>query len=101
MVRKRYYDISHYDYLKYKDMSDNPDNYFSKKKVINFDLIHHQCRGDPLLKPEKDHKTISSDEFKKYPQQEKNKVFSAGFRSNRDDLWIKRDIIIEYLKKNF
>ena len=67
--------MTYYDYLKYKEMSDNPENYFSKKKVVNFDLIHHQCRGDPLLKPEKDHKIISSDDFKKYPQQEKTRLF--------------------------
>ena len=86
--------MTHYDYRKYREMSDNPNNYFSKKKVVNFDLIHHQCRGDPLLKPEKDHKTISSDDSKKYPQQEKNKALSAVLRSNRDDSWIKRVIIM-------
>ena len=86
--------MTHYDYRKYREMSDNPDNYFSKKKVVNFDLIHQQCRDDPLLKPEKDHKTISSDDSKKYPQQEKNKALSAVFRSNRDDSWIKRVIIM-------
>ena len=54
MVRKR---LKHYfDYLDYKDMSDDPDNYFKNKKVINFNIIHNQCRGDPSQKSNKDHK---------------------------------------------
>ena len=40
--------ISYIDWFKYKRMISNPDDYFSKKQVVNFDIIHHECRGDPL-----------------------------------------------------
>ena len=86
--------MSYLDYLKYKHMSDNPDSYFEKKKVINFEIIHHQCKGDPLTKTEKEHKTVC--DFKNYPKDEKNKVLSSIFRNKRDDLWVKRDLMIEY-----
>ena len=31
----------------------------------------------------------------------KNKVLFPIFRNKQDDLWVKRDLMIEYLKKNF
>ena len=45
-------------------MSDNPDFYFENKKVINFETINHQCRGEPITKTEKEHKTVSRNDFK-------------------------------------
>lgn len=55
--------MTYYSYLDYKDMADDPDHYIKNKKVINFDIIHHECRGDPLQKSEKDHKTVTNDDF--------------------------------------
>ena len=40
--------MGHFDYLDYADMSRDPTKYFEKKKVINFDIIHHECQGYPL-----------------------------------------------------
>ena len=33
--------MRYFDYLDYKDMADNPDNYFKNKRVINVDIINH------------------------------------------------------------
>lgn len=44
-------------------MADERNNYFKIKKVINFDIIHHQGRGDPLHKSEKEHHTIVKEDF--------------------------------------
>ena len=93
--------MSYFDYLKYKGTSDNPNFYFENKKVINFEIINHQCRRDPLRKTEKEHKTVCTNDFKNYPKDEKNKVLFSIFRSKRDDLWVKRDLMIEYFKKKF
>ena len=50
----------------------------------------------------KDHKTVTMDDFKKYPENEKDKVVPAVIRNNdRDDLRIKRDLMIEHFKKIF
>ena len=40
-------------------MVDNPDNYFKEEKVINFEIIYHDCRGDPLTRSTKEHKAVS------------------------------------------
>ena len=34
------------DQNKYAELSKNPDEYLKNKKVINFDMINAQCRGD-------------------------------------------------------
>ena len=67
--------MSDFDYLKYKYMSDNPDFYFANKKVINFEIIHYQCRGDPLSKTEKENKTVCRNDFINYPKDKKQSTF--------------------------
>ena len=50
----------------------------------------------------KDHKVTTKNDFKNYPEADKNKVVSAAFNNvDRDDLWIKKDLMIEHFKKNF
>ena len=63
-------------------------------KVVNFDIIYHECRGDPLQKLYKEHKTIDKNDLKKYPENDKKDVLSAACHSGREDLWIKRDLIL-------
>lgn len=40
--------MRYFNHLDYEVMSNNPEFYFKNKEVVNFDLIHHRCRGDPL-----------------------------------------------------
>ena len=74
---------------------------FRKAKVIDFDVINHQCRGDKLQRTEKEYKTIDKTDLKDYPEKESKKILSAVFRNKRDNLWVKRDLMLEYFKKNF
>ena len=60
--------MSYYNHLKYQEMIEDPNNYFKNKVVVNFDIIHHECRGDPLKKTYKEHKTIEKKDFKYYPK---------------------------------
>ena len=45
-------------------MKDNPNKYFKKKKVVNFEIINHECRSDPLKKSYKEHQTEESEDLK-------------------------------------
>ena len=45
--------MSYTDDFKLKECIQNPGNYFKKVEVTNFDFIHHECRGNPLHKDEK------------------------------------------------
>ena len=84
-------------------MLEDPTSYFYREKVVNFDMINHECRGEPLEGSYKDYKTVKNSDFENFPKNEKKKkVLSGIFRNvNRDNLRIKRDLMIEYFKKNF
>ena len=56
-------------------MNDDLDSHFKKKEVINFDLIHHRCRSDPLKNSEEDHKTIVSEDLQNYPSIDEKKFY--------------------------
>ena len=37
--------IEYFDYCEYSEMAKDPTKYFDQKKMINFDIIHHECRA--------------------------------------------------------
>ena len=90
--------MGYFDYLYYQEMSKQPTKYFEQKKVINFDIIHHESRGDPLQGSYEDYQTVRSKDLEKYPAPEKKKLVSAMiWNIKRDDLYVEKDII----KDNF
>ena len=68
---------------------------------MNFDIINHKCRGDKLIGNYKDYKTIKNEDLKRYTKGEAQFVLSVAFRIKRDDLWVKRDLMIKHFKENF
>lgn len=67
--------MRYYNYLDYQDMAKDPDGYFREKKVINFDIIHHQYWGDPLKKSIKEHKTVDLMIFLSTQKLKKKKLY--------------------------
>lgn len=49
------------DHLKYRSMRDNPDSYLKSVKIVNFDIINHECCREKLIGTYKDYKTINSE----------------------------------------
>lgn len=92
--------MSFIDHIKYGNMRDNPDSYFKNVKVVNFDIINHECRGDKLIGPYKGYKTIKSEHLTNYPKNDAEVVLSAAFQ-NRDDLWVKHDFMIKRFREYF
>ena len=41
---------NYFEGLKYKETMNNVDGYFQQAKIVNFDIIDHQCKNDPLEK---------------------------------------------------
>ena len=56
----------YFDDLKYDEFVSNMDGYFKNAKIMNFDIIHHVCRGDKLQNPEKYYKAIRNKDFNNY-----------------------------------
>ena len=79
--------LTWYDPNKYREFSKDLDNYLKNKKVINFDMIHAQCRGDKREYSKKHYQTTVIDHVKKMPQKEKKRALGACLRSDRKDLY--------------
>ena len=57
--------MGYFDYLDYQDMLREPTKYFRDKKVINFDIIHHECKGDPLQANYQGYQTVKASDLQK------------------------------------
>ena len=53
-------------------MEKEPTEYFKKKKIIDFNIIHHEARGDPVQGTYKDYDTIKKSDLQEFPQWKKN-----------------------------
>ena len=42
--------LSYLDDLKYEETMRDPDRFMKNVKIMNFDIINLECRGDPLKK---------------------------------------------------
>ena len=40
--------MTYLDNLKYEHFIEDIDSHFSRAKITNFNILHHQCRSDPL-----------------------------------------------------
>ena len=80
-------------------MAKDPTKYFDQKKMINFDIIHHECRGDPLQGSYKNYQTVHNDDIKKYPENEKKDVLGGLIRNlNRKDLFVEEKVVNEHFQ---
>lgn len=48
-------------------------NTLKKKKVVNFDIIHHECRGDPLHRSYKDYQTVNNKDLQNIQRMKEKK----------------------------
>ena len=67
---------------------------------MNFDIIYHECRDYKLIGDCKDYKTIKTEDLIRYPRKEAEVVLPAAFRNKRDNLWVKRDLMINHFRDN-
>ena len=72
--------------MKYKEATENPNQYFSNVKFVNFDIIHHDIRKTKLQKPLEEYQTVNKNDFDGYNQKLKNEMPSAAHRSVRKDV---------------
>ena len=88
--------------LKYEEIIQDFDYYFQKCYVTNFDIIHHECRGDELNFSKKFYQKINDSDIEKNLN-ENNQVnfISAAIKSERDDLYFEKESLIKHFKREF
>ena len=82
----------------YERINKNKKEYFRKAKIINFDIINHKCRGDPLKNSIQYYETIHEHDLKLAKEEDKDDFISESIRSQRKDLYIQKDILNKHFK---
>ena len=85
---------------KYEKIYKNREEYFKNAKIVNFDIINNECRGDPLEKSTKYYQTIKQDDLKYVRKNDQGEFISSAIKSQRNDVNIARDIIIEHFRNS-
>ena len=87
--------------MTFKKIVDDPDNHFQNSYITNFDLIHHECRGDKLSHSRKHYETI----FKKNINDEiksedlRYRFLSSAIRSERKNVAFEKRVFKEHFSR--
>ena len=92
--------ITYFQQLEYKEFKRDRDTYINQTKILNFDIIHHMCRGDKLEKTIKEHNTIRKENLKQMPPSEKYAAVAACFRSSNKNIFVEKPVAKEYFSCN-
>ena len=89
------------DKHKYEKIINDPEYHFENSYVTNFDLIHHQCRGDKLEHNKKHYETISKQKVDKEIKKNniKDSFISNAFNSKRKDIFLRKDLLSEHFNR--
>ena len=86
--------------MTYDEITEDFDYHFKKCYVTNFDLIHHECRGDILNFSRKFYETIFYNKMKEnLNEKNQEKLLSSAIKSEREDVIIEKKLVIEHFKK--
>lgn len=81
------------DNLKHDRFTNNMDSHFSQVYFINFDIIHHKCRGEPLQNLKQHYETILYKDFHNYERQVQNQAVLSAIKPEHDDISFEHDFI--------
>ena len=82
----------------YERKNKDKKNYFEKAKIINFDIIYHETRGDPLQNSIKYYETIKKKDLELAKKEDRDDFISESIRSCREDINIEKDIINKHFR---
>ena len=87
--------------MSYDKIIDDPDSHFKNSYITNFDLIHHECRGDELSHDKQHYGTI----FRKNIEDEINsddakyRFISSAIKSKREDIAFEKTIFKQHFNR--
>ena len=76
------------------------DSHLSRVKVVNFDIIHPQCRGDKLENPERYYQSIYDKDFINYENHVRKEAVSTTIKSECDNIHFERDFLKQHIKRD-
>ena len=89
------------DRQKYERIINDPEYHFENSYIINFDIIHHQCRGHKLEDSITNYKTISKEKIYQEIKDDniKDNFISNAIACERKDVFLKKDLLTEHFNR--
>ena len=75
--------MSYFDGLKHEEFASYTDSYFLNSRIINFDIINHECCGTPLQNPVQYYEAIQKNDFNNYEHHVQTKAISSAIKFER------------------
>ena len=84
--------------MTFNEIINNTDYHFQNSYITNFNLIHHNCRGDPLNHTKKYYETISYEKLNNeiISKEDRASFISSAIKSERKDVFIEKKIFKEH-----
>ena len=86
-----------YDQVKCQQFLEDTDEHFQNLKIINFDMIN--SKGKLTENKMKQYQIVNHHEILTYPPDFQDEIMSPMFRTKRDDMFIKKEAVIEHFSK--
>ena len=99
---KKFFDLDMtFKKMTFEEIIADPEFHFENSYITNFDLIHHECRGDTLSFSRKYYETIS---YKKFNEEitdiaNQQKFISSAIKSEKKDVFIEKKLIEEHFNR--
>ena len=89
------------DKQKYIKIIENLQYHFTNSYITNFDLIHHECRGDKLENNKKHYETIYKEALDSEITANEKKInfISEAIDCERKDVFLKRNVLTEHFNR--
>ena len=87
--------------MTFSEIIADPDYHFENCFVTNFDLTHHECRGDSLSFSRKYYETIFNEKVKREitSKTDQNLFISSAITSERKDMTIEKEILRKHFNR--
>ena len=87
--------------MTFNEIINNTDYHFENSYITNFDLIYHNCRGDPLKHTKIYYETISYEKLNKeiISKEDRASFISSAIKSERKDVFIDKKIFKEHFNR--
>ena len=82
----------------YEKIMENKKEYFTQANIINFDIIHHRCCGDPLQHSITYYETIYKENLLRAKEKDRDDFIGEAIKSKRKDVHVNNDILNEHFK---
>ena len=86
------------DALKCEEFLKDADSHFKTAQVANFDIIHHECRGDPLEGSYKEYQIANKKDMDKHSSNSKKKIVNSAIRCDKKDVLIDKKVPLDHFK---